>query len=100
LLNKTGTDVVISITELNFLSDGDTILSNFWSSKSLVDNNVSSSWTKSYLNSICKHVAALEHSSSGISAESDFLTELSSWKGFHEWTNGSAGSNKFTKHFI
>ena len=74
LLDKAGSDVVVSIGELDLLGDSDSIFGDFWGSESLVDNNVSSSWAEGDLDGICEHVNSFEHLSSGFSTEFDFFT--------------------------
>lgn len=54
LLNKTGTNIVVSVAKLDILSYSHSILGNFWSSECLVYDNISSSWTQSNLNCICQ----------------------------------------------
>ena len=74
LLDQTGTDVVVTIGELNLLGNGDTVLGDLGSTKGLVNDNIASSWAEGDLDSISEHVGSLEHQSSGFSAKFDFLT--------------------------
>jgi len=85
LLNEVGADVVVSVRELDVLSNGNTILGNLGDSEASVEHDVATAGAKSNLHGIGKHVAAFEHKGTGLSAELDFLSgeveALSSDKG-------------------
>jgi hypothetical protein len=72
-LNETGTHVGKSIAELNGLSNSDTVLGDFDSTEGLVDQNVTSVWSKSDLDSICQSITALQHFVSGIVTKKQFF---------------------------
>jgi hypothetical protein len=74
LLNKTGSNVVISISELDFFGNGDSIFGDFWCAESLVNDHVSTSWAQGNLDGVSEHIGSFEHESSGLSSELDFLT--------------------------
>lgn len=65
-LDKTGSHVSKSITELNGLGDSNTILGDFDSTKSLINENISSIGSKGDLNSIGEGITTLKHFVSGI----------------------------------
>jgi len=79
LLDQTSTDVVVSIGEIDFFGNSNTILGDFWSTEGLVDDNISSSGSESDLNGISEHITTFKHESSGLGSEFDLLTEISLW---------------------
>lgn len=74
LLDEASTNVVVSIGELNLLSNGDTILGDLGRAEGLVNDDVTAARTKSDLDGISEHVNTLEHSSASVGAELDLLT--------------------------
>lgn len=76
LLDKAGSDVVVSIGEFDLLSDSDSIFGDLWGTESLVNDNVSSSRAKGDLDGIGEHVNALEHLGPSLSSELDFFAKV------------------------
>ena len=65
---------MVAVAELDVLGDSDTILSDLGHAKGSVENDVAATGSKSDLDSVGEHIAALEHHSASISSEFDFLT--------------------------
>jgi hypothetical protein len=65
---------MVPVCEIDVLGNSNSILGNFWVSESSVQNNVSSSWSKSNLNCVSEHVNTFKHKSSGLSSEFDVLS--------------------------
>ena len=76
LLDEAGTNVVVSISELNLLGNSDTILGDLGRAEGLVNDDVTAARTKGNLDGISEHVSTLEHSSASVSAELDLLTYI------------------------
>ena len=53
-LNKLCTSILKVILKLYLLSNGNTVLSNLWSTKLLTDNNITPLRTECYLHCICQ----------------------------------------------
>jgi len=75
LFNKRSSNIVISVREFNISGNSNSIFGNLWCSERLVNNYISSSWSKSNLNGISEHIASFKHLSSSIGSEFNFLTE-------------------------
>jgi len=65
---------VIAIGELDVLRHGHTVLRDFWHAKSSVKDDVAATRTKRDLNSISKHITALEHERTGFRTGLNFLS--------------------------
>ena len=74
MLYEASSNVVVAVAELNVLGDSDTVLCNFWRAKSSVENDIATTWSKSDLDSVSKHVASLKHEGARLSSEFDLLT--------------------------
>ena len=74
LLDQVGTDVVIAVAELDVLGHSDTVFGDLWRAKGSVEDDVAATRSQSHLDSVGKHVAALEHESASVSSKLDVLT--------------------------
>ena len=74
LLDEVGTNVVVSVGELNVLGDGNTILGDLGHAEGSVKDDISASGSEGNLDGIGEHVATFEHEGAGISAELDVFT--------------------------
>ena len=79
---------MVAVAELDVLGDGDTILGDLGHAKSSVEDDVAATGSKSDLNSVSEHVAALEHESTSIGSEFDILTGEASALSGHELGGG------------
>jgi len=74
LLDKVSTDVVEPVGELDVFSYCHTILCDLRHSEAAVNDNIASTGSKGDLDSVGKHLTALEHEGASFSSELNFLT--------------------------
>lgn len=77
--NQLSTNVLESVWEFNCLSNSDTILCDFWSTKGLVNYDISSLWSKGCLDCISQFVTSFEHLLSAFLTKTQLLSCKEHW---------------------